>query len=1230
LYQDLAELTWFEKSQNIHITNSNRHQVVEILRAISELIVYGAQGPDCERIFDYFCEKNMLSIFTRMLAARPGCGDSVKRQIIQTMSILVQNISNDTYFYYLLSNNHINEIISHPFDLSNEDVLAHYVSFLKMLSLKLNTNTVQFFFNHATESFPLFTEASKLIVHPENMVRTHIRNLTLNVYRVAASEGNVREYLRTNSNGFVVLEKLAYWLRDQSNILGRFLQVNGGTIMAGSHSPERIKEMANDVIDEIYYIQDVFSTNIPGVQAKLSDSMLENVYFPVLIDGLRNIHSNGGGEVDGKSWGPDCCVDGDEAGAHGRGAMGSLLAMFLLTQSLLVLNSKRLSSAIAAATIGLEPVRLVDWIVGAKSSGGGVHGGGAAGGGPNGRALLSTAWQAPPPLRLGRGQAIDFAGGAHCKNPSRRALFGHLCSGDDRHVLLSLCFLNALMKSTAVNQSIIRRAGLVSRSKATEHSLLDELMDDKGDARATSLGDRSGRNGNDSSIFDDKEDTIVHTPPSLKQVFGSSSISSVDGLVGEEENAEEDGGKGEGEGAKEGGGEGVAGVAGEDAGVAGEEEDAGVADGEGHVTEETATGPAASEAAMQAILGEVIDRIPDVITEQTVKRTIDDLVEKAVDVGELPASPPAPEAPSVPSPPQARETIPGENGPGVRLFILSSPGPRFQESWGPDPQLPEGWTFVGTFASGNEALPSETQWASDGGANVEEARARLIRYYKNLVLNECIKTFAVYDQAPASVGGGPARPPAFDFERMGFPAGIQAAEETVEYPVGIVGALITALYNVASRPGLTRIITLRSLIATLTDFVSPQSGPRGDGKPAAAGEEAATNAENSDRADGTCFLPRHALLLETALERCGKGLRTVLEQFGTLQRQKNIFVELFHAELNSRQRDTMPLDLLSGRSSILLPVPKGAKSGVDMESRLPLGEAESVRWCLRTYFIVRKFLYGTLKGEADVSMQGVLELFQGSVQCSSNRPQQEVVDFAAVEYVPCRLPADPTSGPRDIFFVLQDNFLAVAEPVDVKPSQSPTVLSCLITPIRSVESVSVDHNDSRILRITFRSHLLVVSGARRGSTPSTPTGGRIRSSSVSSGTQWHLTCSFESLENCEWVREKLEAATMYLRTAKMHKIRDLLGLEKLLDPAKAGADGPATPKRPVDRDGSNGATPTKQVGSDDAQPNSSPTKQNAFQHLLSMGFTEEEHGLRELLERHDGRVEAVVEFLVNK
>ena len=111
LYHNLAYLTLFDKipvSGNLHINDNNRVQVVEILRAISELIVYGSQGDDGERILTIFARR-ICAVFTRMLST-PGVGNDIKRQVIQTMSILVQNISNDTYFYYLLSNNHINEL----------------------------------------------------------------------------------------------------------------------------------------------------------------------------------------------------------------------------------------------------------------------------------------------------------------------------------------------------------------------------------------------------------------------------------------------------------------------------------------------------------------------------------------------------------------------------------------------------------------------------------------------------------------------------------------------------------------------------------------------------------------------------------------------------------------------------------------------------------------------------------------------------------------------------------------------------------------------------------------------------------------------------------------------------------------------------------------------------------------------------------------------------------------
>lgn len=48
---------------------------------------------------------------------------------------------------YLLSNNHVNSIIVHKFDFSDEEVMAYYISFLKTLSLKLNCHTVHFFYN---------------------------------------------------------------------------------------------------------------------------------------------------------------------------------------------------------------------------------------------------------------------------------------------------------------------------------------------------------------------------------------------------------------------------------------------------------------------------------------------------------------------------------------------------------------------------------------------------------------------------------------------------------------------------------------------------------------------------------------------------------------------------------------------------------------------------------------------------------------------------------------------------------------------------------------------------------------------------------------------------------------------------------------------------------------------------------------------------------------------------
>ena len=100
----------------------------------------------------------------------------------QNIPLPMQNIQKRNAIFSLFSNNHINEVVSMHFDFDDEEVLAHYITLLKSISLKLNQDTVQFFFNKG--SFPLYTEAIKLINHRDGMVRAAVRTLTLKVYHI--------------------------------------------------------------------------------------------------------------------------------------------------------------------------------------------------------------------------------------------------------------------------------------------------------------------------------------------------------------------------------------------------------------------------------------------------------------------------------------------------------------------------------------------------------------------------------------------------------------------------------------------------------------------------------------------------------------------------------------------------------------------------------------------------------------------------------------------------------------------------------------------------------------------------------------------------------------------------------------------------------------------------------------------------------------------------------------
>lgn len=267
-------------------------EIVELLRVLAEFLIYSDQHrvsveledlareaaddvatDDAGAYFDYFGETNMLALLVELGASRPSV--PVQVQLLQTMSILVQNIATRTSLYYILSNNHVNRLLECPFAVdADDDVRDWYVTLLKALSLRLNEETVQFFLDtqHQGEdfSFPLYARALKFGRCNETMVKVAIKTLTLNVLKVP--DPRVRHFV-------LQYDDLNYFrdIVEIANDLTLKLQglmnnwPSSETRAERTATTEKLEEAVDAYIDHCFYLQDLLDVNVPELCYKIGD-----------------------------------------------------------------------------------------------------------------------------------------------------------------------------------------------------------------------------------------------------------------------------------------------------------------------------------------------------------------------------------------------------------------------------------------------------------------------------------------------------------------------------------------------------------------------------------------------------------------------------------------------------------------------------------------------------------------------------------------------------------------------------------------------------------------------------------------------------------------------------------------------------------------------------------------------------------------------------------------------
>ncbi|KAM6156273.1 protein CLEC16A isoform 2-T2 [Rhynchocyon petersi] len=307
-------------TKNTTVTEQNRNLLVETIRSITEILIWGDQNDSS--VFDFFLEKNMFVFFLNIL--RQKSGRYVCVQLLQTLNILFENISHETSLYYLLSNNYVNSIIVHKFDFSDEEIMAYYISFLKTLSLKLNNHTVHFFYNEHTNDFALYTEAIKFFNHPENMVRIAVRTITLNVYKV--DNHAMLHYIR-DKTAVPYFSNLVWFIGSHVIELDNCVQTDEEHRNRG-----KLNDLVAEHLDHLHYLNDILIINCEFLNDVLTDHLLNRLFLPLYVFSLEN--QDKGGE---------------------RPKISLPVSLYLLSQVFLIIHHAPLVNSLAEVILNGDP-----------------------------------------------------------------------------------------------------------------------------------------------------------------------------------------------------------------------------------------------------------------------------------------------------------------------------------------------------------------------------------------------------------------------------------------------------------------------------------------------------------------------------------------------------------------------------------------------------------------------------------------------------------------------------------------------------------------------------------------------------------------------------------------------------------------------------------------------------------------------------------------------------------
>ena len=266
----------FENLENEGNYKNNITIINEAIQLLEKYLLYGEKNNS--NILEVFCEYNFIEKLMKFSERRIK---EINLRIIKTLSSLINNISNNNIFYFLMSNNFINNIISESYFIKYDYVfLKSYVDFMQILSSKLNQTTLQFLFRDDIGSFPLLENALKLYNHPDNMIKKAIKNIFLIILKIDYKP--LYKYL-CNLPIISYFCFLACNIKDKIIVLSKEIK----EMKKNKQYNYNYKLILDDIINDLIYLQNIFDVNCPKINYIITNCLFYYCIIPFILNKLN-------------------------------------------------------------------------------------------------------------------------------------------------------------------------------------------------------------------------------------------------------------------------------------------------------------------------------------------------------------------------------------------------------------------------------------------------------------------------------------------------------------------------------------------------------------------------------------------------------------------------------------------------------------------------------------------------------------------------------------------------------------------------------------------------------------------------------------------------------------------------------------------------------------------------------------------------------------------------------